>query len=617
MRGRLTNRDWSSFLLGRNKARAARAVNIQPLQLEALEPRYLLSGMDGFGPPPVATDGHYLTHDTAVVARNMITDDTGYGTDTTEPLIVTEINGQPFEPGAPITLASGASLAVHADGSFVYDPSKSPTLGNMLPGAPPDTDSFVYTVAARPTDVIVFGDSLTDVGTMYQLTGGAIPPFPYVDGHFSNGPVWVEQMAPRLDLVSTLDNNYAVGGAGTGRNNVNQDKVPPELDLPGLHDEIDQFLIEVEGQADPDALYIVWAGPNDFFGDMSEPEAVMATAVNNIVTAVAQLQNAGAEHIVVPNMVDLGQTPYAPDGGEALLSYLSLQFNSALGSALGISAPRAVQINVFPLLSEIVNSAASYGFTNVTEPCFDGNSLCGNPDDYLFWDVVHPTTKGHAVLAEAMFDMLMESPLFTQTDTATVKVSVSDFTTPAVILDDNLYVGGTGASDRVFLRSDALGRVQVLVNYTHLGAYELDPSAQVIVCGHDGDDWIYGSALSRSMILEGGQGNDLIFGGSGADILRGGAGTDFLYGNAGADTLSGDDGDDFLYGGLGDDTIFGGSGNDCLFGGEDDDDLYGEAGNDRLFGQLGDDTLDGGDDIDWLFGGLGIDVLVNGEWSVQ
>jgi choice-of-anchor C domain-containing protein len=53
----------------------------------------------------------------------------------------------------------------------------------------------------------------------------------------------------------------------------------------------------------------------------------------------------------------------------------------------------------------------------------------------------------------------------------------------------------------------------------------------------------------------------------GNDILNGGAGNDQLFGNGGDDTLNGGAGNDSLFGGSGNDTLRGGSGNDRLDGG--------------------------------------------------
>ena len=48
----------------------------------------------------------------------------------------------------PLILASGATLTVNADGSFVYAPATSSPPPNLLyPLSPPDSDTFTFTVS--------------------------------------------------------------------------------------------------------------------------------------------------------------------------------------------------------------------------------------------------------------------------------------------------------------------------------------------------------------------------------------------------------------------------------------------------------------------------------------
>ena len=61
------------------------------------------------------------------------------------------------------------------------------------------------------SDIVVFGDSLSDNGNLFRLTGQ--PPPPYFKGRFSNGPVWVERLAAPLGLDGITD--FALGGATT------------------------------------------------------------------------------------------------------------------------------------------------------------------------------------------------------------------------------------------------------------------------------------------------------------------------------------------------------------------------------------------------------------------
>ena len=85
------------------------------------------------------------------------------------------------------------------------------------------------------------------------------------------------------------------------------------------------------------------------------------------------------------------------------------------------------------------------------------------------------------------------------------------------------------------------------------------------------------------------------------DTLNGGNGNDYLYGYGGNDILNGDAGDDVLLGGSGNDTLNGGADNDALYGQAGDDILNGGAGNDFLYGGTGSDTLNGGENNDTIY----------------
>lgn len=64
--------------------------------------------------------------------------------------------------------------------------------------------------------------------------------------------------------------------------------------------------------------------------------------------------------------------------------------------------------------------------------------------------------------------------------------------------------------------------------------------------------------------IDGGNGDDYIFGAAGNDILVGGNGADFINGGTGDDRLAGGAGDDWLDGELGHNFLRGGTGNDVL-----------------------------------------------------
>jgi Ca2+-binding RTX toxin-like protein len=93
------------------------------------------------------------------------------------------------------------------------------------------------------------------------------------------------------------------------------------------------------------------------------------------------------------------------------------------------------------------------------------------------------------------------------------------------------------------------------------------------------------------------------------DHLDGGAGNDTLFGMSGNDTMLGGDGDDKLWGNSGDDVLDGGDGNDELHGGAGNDVLSDGAGNDVVNGNSGDDTFKAGEGDDVYNGGSGFDTI--------
>lgn len=124
---------------------------------------------------------------------------------------------------------------------------------------------------------------------------------------------------------------------------------------------------------------------------------------------------------------------------------------------------------------------------------------------------------------------------------------------------------------------------------------------QVKVNSGEGDDTITLHKNYKTSLVDAGEGNDTVQGGTGADTIHGGEGDDHLMGGGGNDILYGDSGDDALYGEAGNDTLYGGDGNDRLSG---------DKGADVLYGGNGDDILIGGAGSDTLYGGAGADMFV-------
>lgn len=275
--------------------------------------------------------------------------------------------------------------------------------------------------SAAYSELVVFGDSLSDNGNFLALTGGRFPSpdYGYATGRFSNGPVAVEYLAGTLGLTLT---NYAVGGARTGTpagggsdNYVDDSGQGAALGLPpnylngtGLQAQIGQHLST--GPADSDALYVVWAGPNDYFlsSSLLSPETV-PNAIANLNTAISTLYDAGARNFLVPNMANLGLTPALQAEGAlaaGLATLRSAEHNLALAQLLGALDLTLTEgdfrtVDVFGLLNDAALNPDQYGLTNIDAPCQTTPGCAGDPAGYLFWDGVHITTAGHQVVGAA------------------------------------------------------------------------------------------------------------------------------------------------------------------------------------------------------------------------
>ncbi|MDO8706740.1 MAG: SGNH/GDSL hydrolase family protein [Sulfuricaulis sp.] len=275
--------------------------------------------------------------------------------------------------------------------------------------------------AASFSSLYIFGDSLSDPGNIPLVSGYGFPPAPYSDKRFSNGPVAVQYLAPLLGLPVDNSKNYAQGGATTGFVNVlnaSSGGFIPSSALTGVRGQVNDYL-DRTSSADANALYIVWAGPNDLMRSLENPAtfnpaAAIGNALGNLSTAITDLNNAGAQHFLVPNLPDLGKAPRfngtsSQLGGTLLSGVFDQQLAAMLGQLKTDLQADIMSFNTFGLLNSVVANPAKYGFGNVTRPCL-ANLACiidpGIADRYLFWDPIHPTTRGHELLALAMASSL-------------------------------------------------------------------------------------------------------------------------------------------------------------------------------------------------------------------
>ena len=307
----------------------------------------------------------------------------------------------------------------------------------------------------------IFGDSTVDTGNLFNLTSSfaslgvpALPPSPPYAQKSSNGPIWIEIVQDALGLSPTLITdfltdlardpdtppptqgiNFAFTGSLSSDIHVADDNIPPLAPLlPGFQEQIETFTaLSAAIPTDPEALYVVSVGGNDYNEAFFAPESLRGLTLDelpnavtdNIVDGLKQLNNLGAQNFFVFNQPPLGETPFADfldaqaqQDISSLLNQLTDTHNILLSEKLSAFGQSQPDVNIIPfnfnaLLLDIIDKPQSFGLKNVTESClinfrpgiqFDG--VCDNPEDFFFWDDVHPTEAAHKIIGKSALNAL-------------------------------------------------------------------------------------------------------------------------------------------------------------------------------------------------------------------
>lgn len=256
------------------------------------------------------------------------------------------------------------------------------------------------------TEIVAFGDSLSDVGNTYLAAG--VPSYPVnpAPGRYSNGPIWLDYLAARLGIAAPTPSlaggtDNAWGGAQTGDG-------LSFMGTPNTGMQISTYL--ASSTLNSHQLITLWAGANDFLnGGVTDPTIPLA----NIAAEITTLAAAGGKLFLVPNLPLLGELPatnVAPDPVRQGLNQLTLAFNSGLHDELnGLQSTLGVtilQLDVNAVFQQMIADPGAFGLTNVTDSAIADGVLSGQ--GYLFWDPVHPTTAVQEMIGNVAYAMVPE-----------------------------------------------------------------------------------------------------------------------------------------------------------------------------------------------------------------
>jgi thermolabile hemolysin len=280
-------------------------------------------------------------------------------------------------------------------------------------------DSTVLRPALQNTQenfsrIVIFGDSLSDEYWLSRTTLGIVPNRTYYRGRFSNGLIWSEYLGDGVDIPRL---NLSTGAATTiDENSLLKQQIPLLGRIPfpkSIDSSVDDHIRSRDFKT-AGTLFIIWGGPNDFFGGTIHPEQVAL----NIKVSAEKLLKAGAQSLLVPGMFNLSRLPKNAPGisrpDDDVLSRATAEFNTLLQknlSDLRAAYPTARILSSDPdvMVNKITENKALLDLENTQDACYvggfqigsggDDKIKCPDPERYAFWDRVHPSTRVHCAIA--------------------------------------------------------------------------------------------------------------------------------------------------------------------------------------------------------------------------
>lgn len=294
--------------------------------------------------------------------------------------------------------------------------------------------------------IIFLGDSLSDPGNVYQLTGetsqppyAIIPDRPYdIRGfQFSNDKTWAQWFARHMEMkrsgMATFQQPMEFGNFAYGGARARFTAVSPRV--PSAEEQLGIYL--QTNAVDANKLYVIQFGGNDIRDALErfvevlddivppgqdptqaqidfatfEASKIIQAAVEANLRVIQNLHYLGASNFLVATVPDVGLTPairFAGPEASFIASSMSGFYNQGLDAGLAsLQAIPGIEIDrldLHAIVGAIIEDPQSFGIRNVDTPCLNFGvtvgAICRKPDKHLFWDGIHPTGKVHKIVSE-------------------------------------------------------------------------------------------------------------------------------------------------------------------------------------------------------------------------
>ena len=297
----------------------------------------------------------------------------------------------------------------------------------------------VWACAKPLNQIVVFGDSLSDRGNLYEYMNHQLPMSPpYYQGRFTNGRLWIELLASKYYPKNLEEHflDYAYGGANVGIEN--------HITEFSVQNQIKKYFNE-HPSLNTDALFVVWAGANNYLDLPDNIDLTISQVISGLRDSLEELIQHGAKNLFVVNIPDLSTTPAAQEfESEAELKYMSDQHNQKLSDLiheLQRKHPKVqfVTFDITGIMGDIIKNPSNYGFKDGHHTCCEyihdnSQALSQYPEvlpskllasvdklafapikssdvcyDYLFFDLYHPTAHAHALMADEIYALFKKN----------------------------------------------------------------------------------------------------------------------------------------------------------------------------------------------------------------
>ncbi|KAL1289117.1 hypothetical protein HN51_057900 [Arachis hypogaea] len=313
--------------------------------------------------------------------------------------------------------------------------------------------------------ILVFGDSSVDPGNNNVLGTTMKSNFPPYGknffnarptGRFSNGRLATDFIAdeamgfrkivpPFLDpnlKLEDLPYGVSFASAATGYDDLTaniSNVLPVSKQLEYFeHYKIHMRKLLGEKRAEfiiRNALYVISMGTNDFlqnyFLEDTRPKQYSLQKFEEFLLSqmtkdIEMMHRLGAQRLVVVGVLPLGCIPLMmtlknTKTCDTTLNNVAHSFNAKLSlqltqlkAQLGM---KTAYVNVFGMIQNAVLDPQKYGFVETTKGCCGtglveygdsckGLTTCSDPDQYIFWDAVHPTQKMYKIIADEAIESI-------------------------------------------------------------------------------------------------------------------------------------------------------------------------------------------------------------------